>query len=221
MSGLFKIDLNQNFLDRKNTDFSTQPIEVMMLTLDAENFLDTCLYSIFKEIPINRLLVCDGGSKDKTLEILKKYPRVEVFIKPDIRTTGKAMEFLMSKIDTDWFVLIDSDIELEHGWFDEMRKHEDKLDVIENGKRTLAYHIFRDDEVKEKDEARALDLCHLIKKSSIKNFHCDDDYMWRFTDILCSLPTGQARIHHIVTWSVGTCTARGVIKIHSIRFVIT
>jgi len=172
------------FIDRSKEEPNLDPIDVVMLTLDAENFLDRSLHTVYREIPVRKLLVCDGGSKDETVYILNRYPRVELHIKPDIRTTGKAMEFLFSMVETKWFVLVDSDIELSAGWYNEMVRNVDEYDVLESGRRILAYHIYREDTVKPAPDSRALDLCHMIKKSAVEKFQCDDDYMWRYTDIL-------------------------------------
>ena len=172
------------FRDRVKEDPQVEPIDVIMLTLDAENFLEKSLYTVFREIPVSRLIICDGGSKDKTLEILKKFPRVELHVKPDLKTTGKALEYLISLTNTEWFVLVDSDIELGKGWYDEMKKYQSKYDVIENSKSLLGYHFYREDTEKLEENSRAQDQCHLIKKSAMKNYHCDDDFMWRFTDYL-------------------------------------
>lgn len=172
------------FKDRKTTQPDLQPIDVIMLTLDAENFLEKSLFTIYREIPVGKLIVCDGGSKDDTINILKKFPRVSIQIRPDIRTGGKALEYLFTLTQSEWFVLVDSDIELNHGWYDEMRKHVKEFDVLENSKRILAYHMYREDNAKLQENSRAFDLCHIIKKNAVKNFHCDDDYMWRYTDIL-------------------------------------
>jgi len=117
------------FIDRYKKTLE-DPIDVLMLTLDAVTFLERCLHSVYKEIPVRRLLVCDGGSKDGTIETLEKYPRAKVFIRPDIRTTGKAFEFLFSHVETEWFVLIDADIELSPGWYDNMRKYETQYDFF-------------------------------------------------------------------------------------------
>jgi len=171
-----------SFIDRTKKEPDLEQIDVVMLTLDPESFLEVSLFSIYREIPVRKLFVCDGGSKDNTQKILKKFPRVEVYVKPEIRTTGKGIEFLISHVETDWFVFVDSDIELAIGWYDEMRNHEKDLDVIENSKRTLAYHMSREDKIKLQENRRSLDLCHLIKKTAVKNFQCDDDYMSRFTD---------------------------------------
>ena len=170
------------FVDRHIQEPALEHVDVIMLTLDAENFLEVCLYSAYKEIPIRKLIVCDGGSKDQTIEILKNFPRVELFIRPDIKTTGKCCEFLFSKTETDWYVFLDSDLVLSPGWYDEMCKSKDKFDVIENSRRTLAYHNYKEDLEKLNINSRAGDLCHLIKKSALENYRCDDDYMWRHTD---------------------------------------
>ncbi len=170
-----------SFVDRKEMEPGLESVDVVMATLDSENFLEKSLYSTYREIPVRKLYVCDGGSQDSTIEILEKFPRVEVFVKPEIRTTGKVLEFLISKISTEWFVLLDSDIELSSGWFDTMRKTEN-LDVIESGFRISAYHLYREDKLKLEDDARASDMCHFIRTKAVKNYHCDDDFMWRYTD---------------------------------------
>jgi glycosyltransferase involved in cell wall biosynthesis len=116
--------------------------------------------------------------------MLKKFPRVEVHIRPDIRTTGKALEFLISLVDTKWFVMVDADIELSPGWYDGMLKVAGEYDVIESSKRVMAYHFYREDPAKLGAEARSFDLCHMAKKSAMQGYRCEDDYMWRYTDIL-------------------------------------
>jgi len=170
-------------IDRYEND-EENSIDVIMGTLDAENFIEKSLYTIYKEIPVRRLIICDGGSQDSTLEILKNFPRVEVFDKPDIISSGKVIEFLISKTNSDWFVLIDSDIFLADGWFDEMKKFQNKYDVIENSKAILAYHFYREFPEKLEENYRASHLCHLIKKEAVKEYHCDDDYVFRVTDYL-------------------------------------
>ncbi len=172
------------FIDRKLSQPDLDVVDVIIPTLDAENFLEKCLYTIYREIPVRKLFVCDGGSKDATTEILKKFPRVELHVRPDIRTQGKTLEFLMHLVETEWFLLIDADIELLPGWFDEMIKNKANFDVLENSNRISAYHFYRQDNLKLKEDSRASDLCHLIRKPAIKNFQVDDDYMWRYTDFL-------------------------------------
>jgi len=177
------VDYPGIFVDRFEKEPKAEPIDVLMLTLDATAFLERCLHSVYMEIPVRRLLVCDGGSKDGTIEILEKYPRVQLFIRPDIRTTGKALEFLISKIETDCFAIIDADIELPPGWYGEMSKYKAEYAMLENSRRLMAYHFYREHPAKLNINARAYDFCHLGNKKSVKNFKCDDDYIWGMNDI--------------------------------------
>ena len=172
------------FIDRTDVQSQIESIDVVMATLDAENFLERSLYSVYREIPVRKLIVCDGGSNDNTLKIFKKFPRVEIFIKPEIRSGGKVVEFLISKVETDWFAFIDSDIFLEEGWYDNMKKYQNNYDVIENSKTVLAYHFFREFSEKMKKYSRPSHFCHLVKKEATQNYHCEDDDMFRFTDYL-------------------------------------
>ncbi len=164
-----------------------------MLTLDAEHFLERCLFTVYREVPVRKLFVCDGGSKDSTVEILRKYPRVEVHVRPDIRTTGKALEFLISLVESKWFVMVDADIELSSGWYDDMLKQSESYDVLESSRRIMAYHYYREDKGKLMPNSRSLDLCHMVKKSATSDFRCDDDYMWRYTDILLRQSTEKSK----------------------------
>ena len=172
------------FCDRTETNPELERIDVIMMTLDAETFLEKSLFTVYREIPVKRLIICDGGSKDSTYEILEKFPRVELHKKSEIKTGAKSLEFLMTQVESNWFVLVDADIELSHGWYDEMSKHQDKFDAIENGKNIMASHKYQLDEEKIQEGTRAGSQCHLMKKEAVKNFHCDDDYMWRHTDFL-------------------------------------
>ncbi len=61
------------FVDKKIEEPNSEPIDVVMATLDSEVFLEKSLYSVYKEIPVRKLFVCDGGSKDSTVEILKNF----------------------------------------------------------------------------------------------------------------------------------------------------
>ena len=195
------------FVDLYEKELEVEPIDVLMLTLDAASFLERCLYSVYREIPVRRLLVYDGGSKDDTIEILKKFPRVQLFIRPDIRTTGKATEFLFSRVETEWFVLIDADLELLPGWYDEMCKYKTEYDFLECSRRVLAYHFYREFPASTDINTRSYDFCYLGRKESVKKYRCDDDYVWRIVDYYLrqeieksgyrygKVPTAR-RIHH-------------------------
>ena len=172
------------FCDRASLDPNLAKIDIMMTTLDAENYLERSLFTLYREVPVRNLIICDGGSKDTTLEITKKFPRVKLHIRPDLTTEGKSMEFLINELETEWCVYLDGDIELAEGWYDKMCLQKDKFDVIENGKVYLAWHKYILDEDKLKSNTRPGTDCHLFKKEALKDFHVDDDFAWRHDDIL-------------------------------------
>jgi glycosyltransferase involved in cell wall biosynthesis len=170
-------------IDRREKEPALESVDILLFTLDAETYLEKCLDSAYREIPVNKVLALDGGSKDKTVEILKKYPRVEIHIRPDIRTTGKGCEFLFSRVTTTWIVFMDADIELPAGWYDEMVKHKDKYDFF-GCKRIMHYEFYRDVPRSIDINKRPLGAPWLARLECFKNYDVDDDYMWRATDML-------------------------------------
>jgi glycosyltransferase involved in cell wall biosynthesis len=170
-------------VDRRTREPDLEPVDVLMLTLDADTYLERCLDSVYKEIPVNKLIVVDGGSKDRTVEILNKYPRVEIHIRPDIRTTGKGLEFMFSQATTYWVAIIDADMELPPGWYDEMANHRDEYDYFES-KRIMHYEFYREVPGSTDMNQRSAAMGQLGRLDCFKNYHVDDDYMWRATDML-------------------------------------
>jgi glycosyltransferase involved in cell wall biosynthesis len=170
-------------VDRRIKEPDLEPVDVLMLTLDAEPYLERCLDSVYREIPLEKMIVVDGGSKDKTLEILDKYPRTEIHIRPDMRTTGKGCEFLLGRATTPWIIFMDSDIELPEGWYDEMAKHRDKYDFF-GCRRIVHYEFYRVDQTSVDVDKRPIGAPWLVRLDSLRNYHVDDDYMWRATDML-------------------------------------
>jgi len=160
-------------------------VDVLMLSLDADRYLEKCLDSVYREIPVKRIIVCDGGSKDRTVELFNSYPRVEFHVRPDIRTTGKGYEFLFQQIESPWFALIDTDVELVPGWYDEMCSYQDQYDFYEC-KRIMAYSFYREIAASTDMTARSLSGCQMGRKEAFAQYHCDDDYIWRTADLFAN-----------------------------------
>jgi len=168
-------------LDRYVTE--QKGIDVLMLTLDADRFLEKSLLSLYAEVPVARLLVCDGGSKDHTLSILRAFPRVELHVRPDIRTTGKGVEFLLSKAETEWIMFTDADLTFPKGWYDEMCKYKNSYDAFDS-KRIHAFEFYREDPVSTAQDRRPLITSpQMGRRKALENFHVDDDFLWRIVDI--------------------------------------
>ena len=170
-------------IDRGMNEPELQPVDILLLTLDAEIYLEKCLDTVYREIPVSKVLALDGGSKDKTIEILRKYPRVDIQVRPDIRTTGKCYEFLLARATTPWIVFMDADIELPQGWYDEMLNHRDSYDFF-GCKRIMHYEFYRVEPSSLDTSTRPMGAPWLARSECFKNYHVDDDHMWRATDML-------------------------------------
>lgn len=114
-------------------------IDVVMRTLNSEEFLKECIESILREIPVRRIIVVDSGSKDRTLEIASSFDKVETYVKPELNL-GQATKFGFEKAMTRWVAVIDSDVILRRGWFEEIKSNMQDSDAVE-GCRIDHYRI--------------------------------------------------------------------------------
>jgi len=95
-----------------------------MITKDSDHLLSRCLHSVYRNIPVHKLIIVDGHSKDNTLKILKEFDRrygnVEIFFDNGNRATARQKG--MQEVETKWFAFVDSDIVLCNGWFKRVRR---------------------------------------------------------------------------------------------------
>lgn len=102
-----------------------EPIDVVMLTKNSEGILCQCLKSIYKNIPVRRLIVLDASSIDNTLKILRGFNNEHgniVFITEN-GSRARARQRGIREVETDWFMFVDSDIILCNNWFKKAVKY--------------------------------------------------------------------------------------------------
>jgi glycosyltransferase involved in cell wall biosynthesis len=96
-----------------------QTIDVVMLTKNSDHLLEKCLESIYRNVPVNRLIVVDGFSTDNTFEILneakRRYGNVTILSMNGSR--ARARERGIAEVKTNWFLFADSDVVLSKNWF--------------------------------------------------------------------------------------------------------
>lgn len=139
----------------------SEKIDVVICTLNSVETIKKCLESVFLEIPVNRIVVVDGGSTDGTLEVLSNYPQIILYVKPELNL-GESRAFAFTKVSTPWFALIDSDIELLPGWFKAMEKDMVRGDLIEGGRIEIL--PFKNNNPR----GRFLNSVNLIKTEAVK-----------------------------------------------------
>lgn len=100
-------------------DFENVKVDVVVLTKNSERLLRECLFSVYENVPVNRLIAVDGYSTDSTLEIVKdfqeKYGNVLLIL--DNGTRATARQKAIDTVATDWFMFVDSDVVLCKDWF--------------------------------------------------------------------------------------------------------
>ena len=104
---------------------TTNPIDVVLLTKNSQHMLKKALTSLYQNVPVKNLIVIDGYSNDDTIPIILKFKQQygNVLIFQSNGTRAKAREIGISKVTTDWFLFLDSDVVLCKNWFNRIQKH--------------------------------------------------------------------------------------------------
>lgn len=103
-------------------------IDVLIPVIHTNELWENNLFSIYREVPVNRLVISDGGCKDDSIEIAKRFPRVTVLDHAQYKTLGYCLRKLIEQVETEWFIYVHSDVYLPDGWFDTMRAHQPSYD---------------------------------------------------------------------------------------------
>lgn len=83
---------------------------VLIPVYNGEGFIEECLKTMLHQsYPNYKILVVDDGSTDGTLEILKKYPKVEVLSYKENKGISYALNLGIDHIDTDYIIRMDAD----------------------------------------------------------------------------------------------------------------
>lgn len=118
---------NAIFVDRFEKE-KNSAVDVIIPIIHTNELWEENLKSIYREIPVNRLLISDGGCIDNSIDIAKEFPRVIIYDHKKFISLGYCIRKLIEEVETDWFVYPHSDVYLPSGWFDVMSKYKNKYD---------------------------------------------------------------------------------------------
>jgi glycosyltransferase involved in cell wall biosynthesis len=94
-------------------------IDVILLTKNSEHMLSRCLTSIYENVPVKNLIVIDGLSTDRTLQILNGFNKTHqniILIQMD-GSRAKARTEGIRRVTSEWFLFVDSDVVLCKEWY--------------------------------------------------------------------------------------------------------
>ncbi|HID18488.1 TPA: glycosyltransferase family 2 protein [Candidatus Bathyarchaeota archaeon] len=103
-------------------------IDVVMIVKDDARYVADSLESLYSHVPVNRLLVVDGGSRKTVLDVVKRYPNVTL-IDDSGGTRATARQKGIEIVVTDWFMFLDSDVVLCDDWFEKVSKYMNDSEV--------------------------------------------------------------------------------------------
>jgi glycosyltransferase involved in cell wall biosynthesis len=100
-------------------------VDVVVITKNSDRVLNECLKSVYENVPVNRLIIVDGYSTDKTLEIVRQFQKHHgnVLMIQDKGTRATARQKGIDHVKTEWFMFVDSDAVLCKDWFKKAEKH--------------------------------------------------------------------------------------------------
>ena len=97
-------------------------LDVLVVTYNSAETLNTCLKCIKREVPVNRILVGDGGSVDGTVKIAREHGAEVYMFTGKNNMIGRIRYRLAELAETDWILYVDSDMYLLPGWWRYMSK---------------------------------------------------------------------------------------------------
>lgn len=162
-----------------------QGVDVIIPTIHTNELWRVNLMSIYREVPVRRLLLGDGGCIDDSVDIAKEFPRVEIHDHTEYVSLGFSIRKLIESVESDWFVYFHSDVYLPDGWFDTMVKYQDQYDWFEcNQRLTVLVDYFLDYDTPAHE--RAFSGSQMGRKSAFEKVlpKIDDDYLYRNEDLI-------------------------------------
>ena len=99
-------------------------VAVVILNWNGKNFLQQFLPSVIKNSNEHtEIIVADNASTDDSISFLKEfYPAVKIILLEKNYGFAKGYNEALKKVDSDYFVLLNSDAEVSEGWIEPMVK---------------------------------------------------------------------------------------------------
>jgi len=104
---------------------NTSQITAVILSFNEQDNISRCLEALQ---PLQRIVLVDSGSQDRTVEIAKTFRNVEVFVRP-FDNFENQWEFGRSKVQTEWTLDMDADYIVPASFWDEVARIDENSKV--------------------------------------------------------------------------------------------
>lgn len=185
--------LETEFVDRYLED-GDRAVDVIIPLLNSNTLFEKCLINFFKSIPINRLIIGDGGCTDDSIEIAKKFPRVEIINHSEFKTLGNSLKHLIKEVSTKYLIYLHADVFLPDSWFDTMYSHRDEFSWYECGRKIVYVLAWNSDQyLKERAYSGSQFGNTKTLQKSVEAI--EDDFLYRNEDIVIAELVGKENYH--------------------------
>jgi len=161
----------------------TRAVDVIIPVIHTNELWEANLLSFYREIPIHKLLIGDGGCIDDSIRIAEKFPRVKIFNHRSFKSLGYSIRKLIESVETDWFIYLHSDVYLPVGWFEAMQRHQGQYDWFECRQQAT---ILVEYPLDYTNMQRPLSGSQMGRKAAFESVltNIDDDFLYRNEDII-------------------------------------
>lgn len=92
-------------------------VAVVILNWNGQKYLEKFLPSVIQNSGNSKIVVADNASTDNSVEFVKNnYPQIEIIINDENGGFAKGYNDAFKKVDTEFYLLLNSDIEVTPGW---------------------------------------------------------------------------------------------------------
>ena len=113
-SNLSKLSIKSLYLESQKTKIK---VAVVILNWNGQKFLEKFLPSVVEYSSGAEVIIADNDSKDNSVEFLKQnYPDLRIIINKENGGYAKGYNDALAEIDAEYYVLLNSDIEVTPNW---------------------------------------------------------------------------------------------------------
>ncbi|MCH2230726.1 MAG: glycosyltransferase family 2 protein [Crocinitomicaceae bacterium] len=120
---------------------SLSNISVVILNWNGRDFLEKFLPSVTQYSGDAKIVVADNASTDDSIDFIKKnYPNIDIILNSENGGFAKGYNDALKKVDSDIYMLLNSDIEVTPNWLEPMALMMKDKSIAGCQPKVLSYH---------------------------------------------------------------------------------